>query len=315
MSANSERTNPLDAYEMGTGCWAWGDPLAWGYGRDYGESDVRAAFDASLEVGIALFDTAELYGMGKSEALVGQFLRGEAQVQPSQPIYVATKFLPLPWRWTAGQVNAAIKRSLARIGRSHLDLYQIHWNQPPVPLERWVDALADALDEGLIRAAGVSNYNREQTIRAAHTLEQRGHVVTSNQLEYSLIARGIEFDGTMEACRERGIKIIAYSPLGMGLLTGKYTVEKPPPGMRGRKYRDLLPKLPPLIATLNEIAARHDKTSAQVALNWTICKGTLPIPGAKNAQQVRQNAAALGWRMTADEVAALDAASVGLQSK
>jgi aryl-alcohol dehydrogenase-like predicted oxidoreductase len=307
------RANPLDAYEIGTGCWAWGDPVMWGYGRGYGESEVRAAFDASLAGRITLFDTAELYGMGKSESILGACLRGEAHIQPPQPIYVATKFLPLPWRLTRGQVIAAVKRSLARLGRTHIDLYQLHWDQPPVPLERWVDALGDALDAGLIRAAGVSNYDRAQTIRAAHTLERRGHVLTANQVEYSLIARDIEFDGTLDECRARGVKVIAYSPLGMGLLTGKYTVDNPPPGLRGRKYRGLLPKLPPLLTALGEIGARYDKTAAQVALNWTICKGTLPIPGAKHAAQAAQNAGGAGWRLTDDEVARLDAASAGLR--
>jgi aryl-alcohol dehydrogenase-like predicted oxidoreductase len=299
---------------MGTGCWAWGDPITWGYGKGYAEDDVRAAFHASLASGIALFDTAEAYGMGKSERLIGQFLHGEAQTAPPQPIFIATKFLPLPWRITRGQVFAAIRRSLARLRRSSIDLYQLHWNQPPMPLESWVDALADALDTGLIRAVGVSNYNREQTIRAAYTLERRGHALTANQLEYSLIARGIEFDGTMQVCRERGIKVIAYSPLGMGLLTGKYSAANPPPGLRGRKYRHLLPKLPPLIDALRTIGQAHDdKTPAQVALNWTICKGALPIPGAKSAAQVASNAGALGWRLADDEIATLDALSAQLQ--
>jgi pyridoxine 4-dehydrogenase len=111
----------------------------------------------------------------------------------------------------------------------------------------------------------------------------------------------------MAACRERNIRIIAYSPLAMGLLTGKYTPENPPPGYRGRQARKLLPKLPTLIQALKEIGEAHGgKHAAQVAINWTICKGTLPIPGAKNAKQMEQNAGALGWRLTDDELARLD---------
>ena len=114
----------------------------------------------------------------------------------------------------------------------------------------------------------------------------------------------------MAACREHNVRIIAYSPLGMGLLTGKYTAENPPPGFRGRQARKVLPKLPPLIEAVREIGETHGgKSPAQVALNWTICKGTLPIPGAKNAKQMEHNAGALGWRLIEDEVARLDEVS------
>lgn len=304
MTQNEIQPTPLDAYEMGTGTWAWGDKLVWGYGQGYRDEDVRAAFDASLAHDITLFDTAEMYGFGQSERLLGQFR------DTKRRIFIATKFLPFPWRVTKTQFRAALRGSLKRLGVGQIDLYQIHFPVPVAPEERWADALADALDLGLIRMAGVSNYNREQTIRSHYTLARRGYQLASNQVEYSLIERKIERDGTLDACRERGIKVIAYSPLGMGLLTGKYSAENPPPGVRGRQYRDLLPKLPPLIDALKRIGAAHEgKTPAQVALNWTICKGTLPIPGAKTAGQVASNAGALGWRLTADEVAELDAVS------
>jgi len=292
-------------HEMGVGAWAWGDSFVWGFGKGYSETDVREAFNATLDAGITFVDTAEMYGFGKSERYVGEFIKGL-----SKPVYVATKFFPIPIRLTKGQFMSALKGSLRRLGMDAVDLYQIHFPVPPMPVEHWAAALADALDQGLIRAAGVSNYNREQTIRTHHTLEGRGYPLASNQMEYSLLERKIERNGVKQACDERGVKIIAYSPLGMGLLTGKYTVANPPPGTRGMQYRSLLPKLPPLITLLNEIGAAHgDKTPAQVALNWTICKGTLPIPGAKNRRQAEANAGAVGWRLTADEVAALDEAS------
>jgi len=289
-------------HEMGVGAWAWGDSLVWGFGGTYNENDVHDAFNASLDGGIRLVDTAELYGFGKSERLIGKFLQGI-----DKPVYVATKFFPLPYRLLKGQLIAALKGSLRRLQMPAVDLYQIHWHMPPMPVEHWSEALADALDKGLIRAAGVSNYNRDQTIHSHDTLSRRGYGLASNQVEYSLLNRSIERTGVKQACDERGIKVIAYSPLGMGLLTGKYTVDNPPPGMRNAQWRWVLPKLPPLIALLNEIGAAHgDKTPAQVALNWTICKGTMPIPGAKNQRQAQANAGAMGWRLTPDEVAALD---------
>jgi aryl-alcohol dehydrogenase-like predicted oxidoreductase len=294
--------------EIGTGTWQWGDKLMWGFGKGYSEADVRAAFDASLDAGITFFDTAELYGWGKSERLLGKFIR-----ESGAPAIVATKFLPFPWRIFRWQLLRALRGSLKRLGRKQVDLYQIHWPMPPVGVETWAEALADALDQGLTRAVGVSNYNAGQTYLAHAALNKRGYLLATNQVEYSLLNRGIERDGTLRAARECGVTIIAYSPLGKGLLTGKYTVDNPPPGMRRMNARALLPKLPPLIERMRAIGEQHGgKNPAQVAINWTICKGTLPIPGAKNAQQVQNNAGAVGWRLTDDEVAELDALTARL---
>ncbi len=290
------------AVEIGTGTWQWGDRLTWGFGGGYGEAEVRDAFQASLDAGIVFYDTAELYGWGTSERLLGQFIR-----ESGAHVLVATKFLPFPWRLMKGQLISALRGSLKRLGMSRVDLYQIHWPMPPIRVETWANALADALDLGLTRAVGVSNYDAYQTARSHAALQKRGYPLASNQVQYSLIDRHIERDGTMPAARERGVQIIAYSPLGKGLLTGKYTVDNPPSGTRGMRVGDLLKKLPPLIERMRAIGEAHDgKTPAQVALNWTICKGTLPIPGAKNAQQAAQNAVAVGWRLSDGEVAELD---------
>jgi aryl-alcohol dehydrogenase-like predicted oxidoreductase len=295
-----------DSVEIGTGTWQWGDTMTWGYGRGYGEADVRAAFTASIGARIRFFDTAELDGWGTSERLLGRFIR-----ETGTDVQVATKFLPYPWRLTRRQLIAALRGSLKRLGMSSVELYQIHFPLVPGTLETWANALADALDQGLTRTVGVSNYNWDQTERTHAILDKRGYPLASNQVEYSLLDRRIERDGTMRVAHERGIKIIAYSPLGKGLLTGKYTVENPPPGMRGMGSRGVLARLPPLIERMRAIGEAHadasgGKSAAQVAINWTICKGTLPIPGAKNAQQVQHNAGSVGWRLTDDEVAELD---------
>ena len=122
--------------------------------------------------------------------------------------------------------------------------------------------------------------------------------------------RRAEKSDLLARCHELEIRLIAYSPLAMGLLTGKYTVDSPPPGTRGRRYASLLPKLPPLLKLMTEIGQDQvGKSNAQIALKWLICKETMPIPGAKNAKQAEQNAGALGWRLTDDQVAALDEAS------
>ena len=295
---------------LGIGAWAWGDKLFWGFGQGYSDADCRAAFDTSIAAGVNFFDTAEVYGSGHSESDLGLFVR-----ESKQQAVVATKFFPYPWRLSRGSLLPALRASLRRLGLERVDLYQIHQALPPVAIETWVDALGEAVQTGLTRAAGVSNYNAEHTRRAFDVLAKRGIPLASNQLKYSLLDRHIERDGTMQTCRELGVSVIAYSPIEMGLLTGKYTPQNPPHGVRGFRYnRSYLAKIEPVIARLREMGAAHGgKTPAQVALNWTLCKGTVPIPGAKNARQAQENIGALGWRLTEKEVAELDAASLQAQ--
>jgi len=244
--------------------------------------------------------------------LLGQFAK-----QSKTPIVIATKFLPYPWRLTRSRFLPALRASLKRLGVERVDLYQIHIPLPPIAIETWVDALGESVQLGLTRAAGVSNYNADQTRRANDVLAKRGVPLASNQLKYSLLDRHIERDGTMQACNECGATILAYSPIEMGLLSGKYTPEHPPSGSRSRRYpREYLAAIQPVIGLLREIGQAHDnKTPSQVALNWTICKGTVPIPGAKNAKQAQENIGALGWRLNSDEIAAIDTASESVQRK
>lgn len=291
---------------LGIGTWAWGDRLLWGYGRGYGDADLESAFQVSVAAGIDFFDTAEVYGRGRSERLLGRFIRAMGR-----PVVVATKFMPYPWRLRRKSLLQALRNSLARLGMGQVDLYQTHWPLPPVPIETWAEALADAVEAGFTRAVGVSNYNLDQMRHAHEALARRGVPLASNQVHFSLLRRDAERSGLLAACRELGITLIAYSPLGQGLLTGKYTPQNPPPGVRRLRNRPgRLVRLQPLIALLHDIGQAHDgKTPAQVALNWVMCKEALPIPGAKNRRQAEENVGALGWHLTTEEVAALDAAS------
>jgi pyridoxine 4-dehydrogenase len=134
--------------------------------------------------------------------------------------------------------------------------------------------------------------------------------LASNQVTYSLLNRNIEFDGLLARCKELGVRVIAYSPIEKGLLSGKYSTQNPPPGIRGQRYGNLLPKIGTLLKRMTEIGQEHGgKSRVQVALNWCICKGTMPIPGAKNAEQAQENAGALGWKLTEEEVVILDEVS------
>jgi len=173
-----------------------------------------------------------------------------------------------------------------------------------------MDGLAECIKSGLTRTVGISNFGQSKMLAAYSALARHNIPLASNQVHYSLLNRTVEKNGTLARCKELGIRLIAYSPIEMGLLTGKYSTEAPPPGARARNYSALLPKLAPLLKLITEIGQDHGgKSNTQVALNWVICKGALPIPGAKNAKQAQENAGGLGWKLKEDEVAKLDEAS------
>jgi aryl-alcohol dehydrogenase-like predicted oxidoreductase len=298
-------TRFLDNIEMGLGAWSWGDRIYWQYGHGYTDDDIAEAFRTSMAAGINLVDTAEVYGAGRSEHLLGNFIK-----TTTQPVIVATKFFPIPYRFTRKSVVRALRGSLVRLGLERVDLYQLHWPSPVVPIETYVEGLALVFQTGLARNVGVSNYNIEQMQRASKCLAKHAIPLASNQVEYHLLDRTAERSGLLDRCKQMGVRLIAYSPLAMGLLTGKYTADNPPAGLRGRKYAAILKDLPSLIALMIEIGKGHgEKTPGQVALNWIICKGGLPIPGAKTAAQALQNIGAIGWRLTSEEIKTLEAAS------
>lgn len=296
--------------DMGIGTWAWGDKLVWGFGNGYNEGDVTGAFNESIAGGIRFFDTAEVYGQGKSESILG----GLTQEMDNQVI-IATKMMPYPWRLFKNSLRNALKNSLKRLRRQKVDLYQIHMPLPPMRPEKWMDDMADLHNDGLIDAIGVSNYNLQQTIAAHETLKKHGLRLASNQVEYHLLDRHIETSGLIDYCAEEGIKVIAYSPLALGVLTGKYTAQNPPGGTRAARFsRNYLNELQPLLKTMARIGNEHEgKSNAQVAINWVIQKGALPIPGAKDARQAGQNLGATGWQLTKDEVLLLEEMSKDLQ--
>jgi aryl-alcohol dehydrogenase-like predicted oxidoreductase len=292
---------------LGTGTWSWGDTLYWGFGKGYGEAEIHAAFEASLRAGITFFDTAEVYGFGKSEKFIAKFSRGHDKSQ----IQVATKFFPLPWRLTPAQIVSALRGSLKRLELERVDLYQIHWSTPLFSIERMMDGLAAAVEKGMTRAVGVSNFNAEQMRRAYARLAKYNIPLASNQIQFSLLERSPDFNGLVETCRELGVTLIAYSPLKYGMLTGKYTPDNPPRGARARRFHAAyLAQIQPLIVTLRQIGEKYGgKSPAQVALNWVMRRGALPIPGAKNVRQLEENAGALGWALSADDVALLSQVS------
>ena len=187
----------------------------------------QPTFDALLAAGINLFDTAEIYTMGASERTIGHCIKGSDRSAPASPV-VLTKFFPMPWRLGKPALLAALKRSLERLQLSRVDVYLLHFPIPPVALETWADALADAVQAGLTRAVGISNCNVMQTRMAHAVLAARGVPLACNEVELSLLKRAPERTGLLDTCKELGVTVIAYRPLAMGMLTGKYNPEHPP---------------------------------------------------------------------------------------
>ncbi len=297
---------------LGVGTWAWGDKGTWGmggYDSSYSEATIREAWEACIGAGVTLFDTAEVYGGGESERIIGRLLALDPSVRPK--VVIATKFMPMPWKLavTSALVRSA-KGSLQRLGIDAIDLYQIHG---PISLRSHsalADALAAAHAQGLIKAIGVSNYSAKETRSIDAALRKRGLRLATNQIEFSLLRRMPETVGLLDCCRELGVVPLAYSPIGQGRLTGKFSVDNPPPKARDFSAHPM-EEVDKVVEVLRRIGTAHgDRTPSQVALAWIIAKGVIPIPGAKNAKQALDNAGALGWRLDDAELAELDAVSL-----
>ena len=207
---------------IGLGCWAWGDSLFWGYNPKE-DSDLEQAFNYAVsrsDPGPVLFDTAELYGLGRSETLLGEFINKNEQAKDRA--IIATKFAALPFRTKPESVVKACEGSLKRLGRP-IDLYQIHFPNAFANEQYW-DGLAMAYEKGLVKHVGVSNYGVD-AVRACHAaLAKRGIPLATNQIQHSLLYKFPEENGLLQACHDLGVSVLSYSPLALGLLTGMYLV-------------------------------------------------------------------------------------------
>ncbi len=287
---------------IGVGTWQWGS-RSWGYGREYGREDLREAFEKALELGVNFFDTAEIYGGGWSERLLGEFMK-----ERREEVVVATKLWPS--RITRGMMWKALNRSLERLGTSYVDLYQLHWPNPLVPVSKYMRVMEEMWMEGKIRAIGVSNLSLRQLEEARAALSHTD--VASNQVKFNMLERDVERE-LLPYCQKEKITLIAYSPLAQGLLTGKYGPGRRPRDMVRRINRLFTPEylrsVKPLLMVLGEIAERRGKTMAQVALNWLISKPWVAaIPGAKRGRHVEGAAGAMGWRLDGEELGKIDEA-------
>jgi len=323
--------------------------------------ELQSLVNTACKSNAAFFDTAERYGSnwktalglgwGETEALTQKLLtrvpKQEDQSSLLRPI-VATKFTPSPWRTTAQSVVDACEESCKRLGVDSLDLYQIHMPDIVQPFKNspmfaskpkdqiYWEGMVECYNRGLVKNIGVCNYGQTLLLEAKQYLQKKNVPLASNQIAFSLVGRHNGAQETLDLCNELDIKVLAFFPFAMGLLTGKYTSEemtsnvlaqdtltslvrskKTPLELRDlSKYvtGDVKSGIPdggvrPLLQAMEEIAQNRKKTVAQVALNYIIWKGAIPIPGARTSAQVRDNVGAMGWRLSLQEVNQLETAA------
>ena len=287
----------LKVSKIGIGTWqASGD--AWG--QDVIDDNIIKAIKRSYELGVNLVDTAEIYGNGHSETVVGKALKDIGR----ENMIVATKVAGAHLRHD--ELLKSAELSMKRLGISYIDLYQIHWPDPweQIPLRETMKAMEELYVQGKIRAIGVSNFAVRDLEEARSYLSKTD--IVSNQVRYNMLQRGIE-EEVMPYCRKNGITIIAWSPLAQGALTGKYNVENVPRD-RIRSGNEVfkpenMKQIERLLKILKEIAQKRKKTVAQVSLNWLIShEGVIAIPGAKTPEQAEENAGAAGWKLSDEEL-------------
>ena len=269
------------------------------------QEDINGIVQAALDGGVNWFDTAEIYGFGRSERALAQGLQ-HAQVTPGE-VVIATKWWPIP-RF-AGSIRRSIDKRLRNLSPYPVDLHQVHWPFALSSIDAIMDAMADLVEAGKIRAVGVSNYNAEQMRRAHERLAKRGIPLASNQVKYNLLDRRIEENGVLEAAKELGVTLIAYSPLEMGLLTGKFhqnpALLAQRPRRRRKKLQARLEVTRPLIERMEELAAKYQASVSQVGLNWLIhAHGDLvvAIPGATKPSHAADAAATMRFTLLPAEI-------------
>ncbi|MEI8333430.1 MAG: aldo/keto reductase [Chloroflexota bacterium] len=282
---------------IGLGTWQFGT-REWGYGDGYATDVAPALVRRAVELGVTFIDTAEAYGPGRSERIVGAAIRG---LEP-RPV-VATKLTPIA---PAEPIVAWQARGSARrLGVSSIDLYQVHWLNPFVSPRRVMQSLRPLVGDGLVSHVGVSNFSLDQWRAAERALRSP---VMSDQVRFSL-ASPAPLRDLVPYAAERGRVVIAYSPLGQGLLSGQHETGARVGGMRGMTphFRgDGLERSRPLIEALREVATAHAATPAQVALAWLLSHpNVVAIPGARTVEQLEENAAAGDLELSTDEVARL----------
>ncbi|KAL0933495.1 putative aldo/keto reductase [Colletotrichum truncatum] len=299
----------VKASYISIGGWPWGDKATW----HYDESEwikIQEAWQALYDAGINFIDTAESYGNGESEKILGDLIKG----LPRENVVVQTKYFSTPLKATnfTHPIDAPIislKASLERMGLDYVDIYLVHGPIHPQSISTIAEGMAKCVEEGLTRAVGVANYDDDDVLKMRDELKKYNIPLATNQCEFNVLRRYPEVSGNIKRCKDNDIVFQSYSSLAQGRLSGKYSAENPPP----KEYRFSsydMKDIEPTLVTLREIAEKRGKSVASVSLNYNISKGVVPVVGIRNVEQAKAAIDALGWRLNEDEVVAIDKVSV-----
>lgn len=279
--------------KVGVGTWQWGSK-EWGWGKEYLKEDLKKAFERAIDLGINFFDTAEIYGGGKSEKMLGEFISGRRD-----DVVIASKVSPTHLRYKS--VIKACNRSLERLNTEFIDLYQVHWPNPVIPMKSTAKAMDELVRLEKIRSVGVSNFSLKRMIAFDSFLEVP---LASNQVRYGLLHRKPEIN-LLPYCNKNKIALIAYSPLDKGAISGKYNASNLPKDWVRRMsfiFTSVnMHRIHSLIVLLGEIADKYGVKPINVALRYLIDRGAIPIVGIKKLEQVEDLALTFEFKITNDE--------------
>ena len=286
--------------KIALGAWAWGNDGT--FGNEHNSEDLKPIYDKAMELGLNLWDTAFVYGMGKSEEVLGEFLKSSSR----NDYIISTKFTPQCANQSAeNSVTEMYENSAKTLGVEDIDIFWIH---NPVGAPDWTKKLTETAKEKNIGMIGVSNHDLSEIKEANEILKENGLKLGAVQNHYSLLNRSSEDSGILDYCRENDIIFFSYMVLEQGALSGKYDTEHPfPEGSdRANAYGDSLAQIEELNKALSEIAENHNAKIAQLPIAWALAKGTLPIIGATKVHHVEDAAGALEIKIEDDEIKTME---------
>ena len=297
----------VHASPISIGAWSWGDKSTWDW-NDAERPAIDEVWNICLKNGINFIDTAQAYGDGASERITGELV----SKVPRDQVVVQTKYYVVP---TPGNIihpiSSVVKRlqtSLELLKLSHIDIYLVHGPIHAQSIAQVAKGMAECVEQGLTTCVGVANYSADDMLRMRDELAKYGVPLATNQVEFHPLRRQPELVGLLQTCKDNGIVFQSYSSVAQGRLTGKYSPDNEPPSKR-RFSSYKMADLQPMLDVLKGIAEQRGKSVSAVVLNYNMSKGVLPVIGMRKAQQAVENAQALGWRLTEDEVRAIDKVS------
>ncbi len=298
---------------IGFGTWAWGNKLVWGYQSESDDILLKKTFFDAINGGLDLIDTADSYGtgnlFGQSEKLIGHFLE-DLPKRKLKKITIATKLAPFPWRIGRNGLYKAFQESNKRL-QGNIKRVQIHWSTyryAPWQEEQLLNGLGDLYEKGLIKEIGLSNTGPKRLNYLYKKLKERGIKIKSIQMQFSLLTKpSLEDERIKNICKEHNLEYLAYSPLGLGVLTiPPNNYSKPSTFLRQQLFKRIIPKTKELRALLTNIGTKYSASQAQVALNWVRSHGAKPIVGIRTPMQAQDAIKALNWTLTTNEKERLD---------